>query len=272
MALGIISKAKEKVEEMKKDIHIGKFAKNFYGFISLNNGAGTKTIAVNTAIELAKEYKVCLLDCNFFQPGICHTLNSQVYEDDSISKYLNSSVEKEKVFKPITGFQNIWLVGASPLDFPLNFDKINEGTYKELLNYIKESFDYVIAYMPYHPLAESFIYTLEYVDKGYIVWDDQVDCGTKTKFLLDYVNVISKKANCINNVILNKLPKRDYSVNLVKNVECNLVVTFPFNNNIPLSKNEGKVFNAKNIGDKSYVDNTKLLMNDIKSGQRNLVL
>lgn len=272
MALGL-KKAREVVEEIKNSVHVGKFAKNFYGFISLNNGAGAKTVAVNTAIELAKDYKVCLVDCNLFQPGLCHTLNNQINKEDSLSRYLNSSVEKEKVFKTVSGVQNMWMVSASPLDSPLDFIRVDEDTYKSLLDYIKESFDYVIAYMPYHPLSEMFAFTLDYLDRGYIVWDDQVDCGTKTAFLLQYVNDTSKKANEINNVILNKLPKkRDYSVSLIKNVECNLIATFPFNGNIPLAKNEGKIFNAKNMGDKDYLDNMKLLIDDIKNGQKYLGL
>lgn len=266
--MGLLNKVKETIEIIKSEAYVETFNRNLFTFVGLNNGSGAKTLAVNVAVELAKDNKVCLLDANLFQPGLCHVLDSPVGKESSISRYLNYSTEKDQIKIPIKNVANLWLISASPSDDPIEYSEVMQDVYVDLMKHLKEAFDFVIVYVPYHPFSETFVYTLDFIDKGYFVWDEQIDCGSKTKMILDYTNTISKKANVINNVILNKLSDREYPYDLVKNMECELVAEFPYSKNILLSKNEGRIYNSRTTGEKAFTKGLEKLVADLERSRK----
>lgn len=242
------------------------FDRNFYGFISLNRGCGVKTVACQVAYELSRSYRVCVIDCDLLMPGMGVLFNTPVTEDMSVMRYFNSNKEIADTFIEVKGVRNLWLISASPLDDPVEVAGISEESFNELFRYIKDTFDYVIASIPYFPFGEWFVCTLPFIDRGYFVWDEQVDNALNTKGVLRYINKISDKANSVNNIILNKRTSMAYPYNKIEEAECTLVTEIPFSFDVMRAKNEGRIYVAKGA-DEGYMDGINVLIRDIKSGQ-----
>lgn len=238
---------------------------NMYAFISLNNGTGAKTVATQIAVEMSKENKrVGLIDMNFIQPGLSFMVNETVTKDKSILQYFNAGADIKDCIIPVKERKNMWLVSTSPLDIPLDMAEINHEMLSEMLDYFETSFDYVIMYMSYLPLAEWFVYTLEHIDKGYIIWDEQLDNILKTKAMIDFVHQISYKANSINNIVLNKTSDEAYNFNAIDEIQCNFIGELPYIKEIQLLKNEGKLYLDKKMNvDKKYRDGVEKIIKDM---------
>lgn len=260
------SNVTDMVSNIRKEVDASDYTGSCFGFISLNNGAGVKTTAVNVAIELSKKYRVCILDCNFIQPGAWVLLDTPIKEEKSLTKFLVSKQEIADCFIPVEGLKNIWLISTDPLDSPILLGSISKETIDEMMDYLKRAFDYIIMPMTYNPYAEWFVYILYHLDKGYFVWDDQVDCALKTKVVLDYVHRISSKASQINNVILNKLFKGAYDYELIAKVECDYITELPYVREIPLDKNTGKIYMKRSSINKKYKEGIEAIAEDIQSG------
>lgn len=258
---------KKSLEDIQDKGLVDDFDNSFYAFISLNKGSGAKTTATHIAYELSKRYRVCLLDCNLLQPGTGVLLNTPVTKDMSVMGYFNSNKEIIDVFIEPEGMENLWLISASPVDNPLGIATISEESYDQLVDYVKRTFDYVIAYVPYFPLGEWFVNTLKFIDKGYFVWDEQIDNVINTKVVLDYINKISDRANCVNNIILNKKTEMAYPYFKIEEIGCDLVVELPFIEDILMAKNEGRLYVKSSGVDKGYRDGLGVIIKDIKSGQ-----
>lgn len=254
------------LDEIQQGDIVG-FDKRCYGFISLNNGAGTKTVATNVAIELSKKYSVCIVDFNIFQPGVWVLLNTPVKSETSLVRYFASNMELKDGFLAVDGVKNLRFLSTSPLDPPMLMGDVRKEDIDNLLDYVKEAFDYVIIYMNYNPFAEWFVYSLFHLDKGYFVWDEQVDCALKTKVVLDFVHKVSGKANNINNIILNKATRRAYDYKRIDQIESNFISELPFVVDIINAKNLGKIYMKSDGVDKRYSAGIKVIVSDIEEGQ-----
>lgn len=249
-------KAAEKLAE--------EFDRSTYGFISLNNGAGATTTAINTALELSKKYRVCILDCNFTQPSVGVTLSTPILQEKSILNYFNSSAEISDCVNDVKNNKNLWVVSTSPVDHPRDMAEIDEQLLRELLIYLEKSFQYLILDLSYDPFAEWFVFALEYADRGYFIWDEQIDNALKTKVALDYVHQLTNKANNINNVIINKRTRYTFPYPKIEEIQCNLIAEIPYLHDLVILKNEGKVYSGK---DKRYNKSLEELIQDIENGQ-----
>lgn len=261
-----VDRIKETFETAKKEAERAaeEFDRTTYGIISVNNGAGSTTTAVNIALELSKKYRVCILDCNFPQPSVGITLSNPVVPEKSIMNYFNSSAEISDCVMDVKNKKNLWMVSTSPVDHPRDMADLDEELLRDLIKYLQKSFQYLILDLNYNPFAEWFVYALDYVDKAYFVWDEQIDNVIKTKAVLDYVHQISNKANNINNVILNKRTKFTFPYEKITEIECNLIAEIPYLHDLVVMKNEGKVYVGS---DKRYNKSIGEIVEDIEDGQ-----
>lgn len=262
----VIDRVKGALGTIKRQVEVEEFDRSVYGFISLNNGAGATTVAVNTAVELSKKYRVCILDCDFLQPNVGINLSTPVLPDKSILNHLNSSGDLKDCILDVKNNKNLWLVSTSPVDFPgAMASEIGEKEFADLINYLKKSFQYLILNMSYEPISEWFVYSVANLDKGYFVWDEQIDNKIKTEVAIDYVNQVTKKAQSINNVIINKRTNYTFPYSKVEEAQCNLIAEIPYLHDIFIMKNEGKIF--KSNQDKRYAKSIKEIVKDIEKEQ-----
>jgi MinD-like ATPase involved in chromosome partitioning or flagellar assembly len=228
------------IERLLKDLY---FCSNF-GFISLLNGAGTTTLAVNTASLLSREgKKVLLLDAHFHQPNVFHFFNGlSVPEEKSVSMYFANKVTEKELNIKVPGHDNLWLISASPLD---RVDKImhaDENNLARLMEYVSSTFDFVIADIPYLPFASWFLDIVEHMDKSVIVWDEQIDCGYKTMQLINFLDEHSDCVNMVKNIVVNKKTKRAYEFDKIKSqYNCNFVCAIPYIEDMGELKSNGEL-------------------------------
>nr|WP_243735260.1 AAA family ATPase [Paenibacillus turpanensis] len=223
-----------------KDLY---FCSNF-GFISLLNGAGASTLAVNTASLLSRQgKKVLLLDANFHQPNLFHFFNGMSVPDEkSVSMYFANKITEKDLNLKVPGHENLWLISASPTD---RVDKImhaNEENISRLMEYVSNTFDFVIADIPYLPFASWFLDIIEHMDKSVVVWDEQIDCGYKTMQLIDFLDEHSDCVNMMKNIVVNKKTKRAYEFDKIKSqYNCNFVCSIPYIEEMSELKSNGEL-------------------------------
>lgn len=264
MALGI-GKLKSKFEAIRDESNVAQIDNNCFGFISLNKGGGSKTVASAVALELSKKYRVCVVDCNFVQPGMGVLLETPIRTSMSVMNYFTSSAEIPDCIHPVKNQKNMWIVSTSPVDSPQPMADLRRDRFKELIEYLKKSFDLLIFNISYNPFAEWFILPLGYLDKGYIVWDEQTDNIVMTEAMISYVHQTTDSANIINNIIINKKTRYPIQYEAIKRIECELMTEIPFDGNIMLAKNEGKILlDNKNI-DKRFFKEISKISKDIES-------
>lgn len=215
------------IERLLKDLY---FCSNF-GFISLLNGAGTSTLAANTASLLSRQgKKVLLLDGHFHQPNLFHFFHGMtVPEEKSVAMYFANKISEQDLNQKVPGHEHLWLISASPND---RVDKIlhaNENNLERLMEYVSNTFDFVIADIPYIPYVSWFIEIVEHMDKSVVVWDEQIDCGYKTMQLIDFLDEHSDCVNMMKNIVVNKKTKRAYEFDKIKSqYNCNYVCALPY--------------------------------------------
>lgn len=226
---------------------------NVIGFISLRNGAGAATVLSNVAYLLAEDNsRTCIVDLSFFMPNLYTFYNKKITKDKSFINYFNSGRPIPEVLNQIN--DNLWLISMSFATKPYESGFIDEHSIKNAIKELKKTFDFVLLYMPYEPLQEFFIDALALVDRGYIVWDEQIDCAPKTNQMIDWVYKMSSStvANKINNIILNKRTERGYPEEVISKIQCDLITELPFDKEIPETKNNGTVYFEAGTPKKAY--------------------
>ena len=265
---GLKEVVSDTVDVLYDETILGDFDKNCFGFISLNNGAGAKTVATNVAIELSNKYRVCLVDLNLYQPGVWVLLNTPVKENNSLVRYFSSNLDIDGTFLNVKGLKNLRLISASPLDSPMVIDNVYKENLDSYINNLKGIYDYVILSMNYNPFAEWFVYPLFHLNEGYFIWDEQVDCVLKTKVVLDFIHKISDRANNVNNVIINKAENVAYDYSRIDQIECNFISELPFEYDIFNFKNKGQIYMKSGSVSKKYQTGINNIVLKIEEGQR----
>ncbi|WP_426450868.1 tyrosine-protein kinase family protein [Paenibacillus sp. S-38] len=229
--MDFLNRTKKIIEYNVEKIQSESYFCSNFGFVSLLNGAGTSTLAANTASLLSKqEKKVLLLDANFHQPNLFYFFDGlEVPESQSLSMYFANKIEEKELNIRVPGHENLWLISTSPKDRVDKILQANEDNLGRLMEYVSETFDFVIADIPYLPMSEWFIEILERMDKSIIVWDEQNDCGYKTLQMLEFLDSHSDCVNMVKNVVVNKRTKRAYELDKIKKeFNCNYVCSVPY--------------------------------------------
>lgn len=237
---------------------------NTFSFTSLNNGAGAKTVASQIAYLLASENeRVCLIDCDLISPCLGYMMNTIIGRDESVIGYTNFDKELNEVLIKVKGINNLWLISASPADRLVDVGRVNKKHWNNLIKNVKSIFDFVIINLNYNPFAEWFVHTLPFIDKGFIVVDEQIETILKTKYFLSFVHSISNKAGALNNIIVNKCTDNPFEISKYKDIECNIICELPFKKEIMVSKNEGKIYLKSSGASNEYIDGVKEIVREI---------
>ena len=252
------------IQNLKKESE-PEILSSTYMFVSLNNGAGCKTIASQVALALAQGEKdiVGIFDGDFFMPVMSSVMNTTIGKEDSILNYFNAGKEINECIIESKEAKNIKLVSASPVDKPVELLNVDREMVEDLYDYLKKTFDYFIICIPYLPLCEWFVYGLSYVDKGYLVWDEQPTNAVKTRIVLDFVNSVSDKANSINNIIINKRTKYGFPYEEIDKIECNYITEFPFVEELDRLRKEGKQYVKQSAIDNNFKEGLNELMENM---------
>lgn len=253
-----------KIQEINVETENEYIRFNVFSFMSLNNGTGAKTVASQIAYLLeSKNTKVCLLDGDIIHPYLGYNLNTIIEKETSLLQYTNYGKEINEVYNKVKGVDNLWIVSASLKDKVVEKGNVGKQEWENLIKTLKETFDFVVILLNYNPFAEWFIYSLPYIDKGFIVVDEQLESIFRTKYFIEFVNSISARANSLNNIIINKCTNNPFEPDRYKDIKCNVISELPFINDIVLAKNEGKIYIKSGKVSNDYLDGMKNIITEI---------
>jgi len=254
----------EAVHNIKSQVSVEKLKNSAISFISLNNGAGAKTILSNIAVQLNSKYRICLFDANFYQPSLASLFGEVVTKEKSILNYFNLGKELQGCINEVKGQKNMWVVSTSPVDSPIDMASLDSTKVTGLAQFLKDNFDYLLIYMSYNPFAEWFLDVLPVVDKGYIIWDEHPENVIKTKTMLKFIHQTSNKATVVNNIIINKRTDIAYPYTVIDELQCYFISELPFNIDIMKLASEGKIYMTTKRIDKNYESGIKTIIENLQ--------
>lgn len=236
------SKTTQKLESLQ-DLMQRSTSGHSFGFIGLNNGSGATTLAVNYAALLASEgAKTVLLDGNLMQPNcFYHFKKFEMDPDKSLSRYFKDQITLKDLNQPVPGHNNLFLISAHPTDNPVFLMHEPEHIIT-LMDSLLETFDYVVADLPYLPHHAIFIYTIQRLDKGLTVWNEGLDCGYLGAQVIEYINMHSNRGSSMNNIVINQYEGSPFDPAKIRSeFKANFVTTIPFISEMRSLKNSGEL-------------------------------
>jgi len=119
------------------------------------SGEGKSFIAINLGISLGlMGKKVALLELDLRKPKLSEQFH--ISRKTGLSSFLVGKTNRENLIKE-TSFPNLYLLPAGPIP-PNPSELISNGRLAELLNYLEETFDYIIIdTAPVNPVTDAYI-------------------------------------------------------------------------------------------------------------------
>lgn len=212
------------------------------GFVGARGGCGTTTIALNTAVALAKSGKYVLyIDGNINDPSafLYFDLDAEKIDTELI-KSLRQEVVLNDLILP-TGNKRIKLISESPLvGYSMLGDPNHNGTLK-MIEKASENFDVVIIDCPSHYSEEMTIAAIEKSHEIIMVTDADTTSLLRMSKMRDFIKNLCgvQKAN---SVIVNKATTRTYSRDTLSNLGFNLLFTQYYSQSTYELGNKQKIF------------------------------
>ena len=134
------------------------------GITSANRGEGKSTIAVNLTISLAQLNKrVILIDCDLRLPTVVTKFN--IKESEGLSNYLSGAIDEVPVINISDLGVDIIPSGNIPPDATT---LINSEAMINLLNHLKDSYDYIVLDFPPINIVSDAVLLSALID-GYLL-------------------------------------------------------------------------------------------------------
>lgn len=134
------------------------------GITSATRGEGKSTVAVNLTISLAQlKKRVVLIDCDMRLPTVMTKLNFNTKE--GLSDYLSGMVEEVPAIRISSMGVDVIPSGTIPPDATT---LINSDAMKNLVNLLKESYDFIVFDFPPINIVSDAVLLSEMVD-GYLL-------------------------------------------------------------------------------------------------------
>ncbi len=192
-----------KIEHMRN--HSGD---KVFAITSVAENEGKSTCAANIAVSLAdRGNKVVLLDFDFKKPALYKIFSEESTESGELSDLLNKNVNFEDfAFRP---FKKISLSLAINTKADSNYRSLIEnGSVAELIEKLREQFDYVIVDTAPLSLDSTVTDIIQMVDKTVLVIrTDTVNVNALNDSIATISKISSNLAGCIlNDVHMNILP------------------------------------------------------------------
>jgi len=178
---------------------------NILAFVSIKGGVGKTTLALETAVSLAKNYgkKVLLVDANFSAPNI--GLYLDLTNDLTLHDALNGTLLHNTIYES----HGIDVIPASMY----YRDEVDVFKLQKILNKFKPRYDFII--LDSSPNYEELKPVIAAADKVFLVTSpDNVTLTTTLKAAR-----IAKEQNTpIEGIIVNKIrsPKHEYNLNEIE--------------------------------------------------------
>jgi MinD-like ATPase involved in chromosome partitioning or flagellar assembly len=180
---------------------------NILSFVSIKGGVGKTTLALETAISLAKHFnkKILLVDANFSAPNIGLYLN--LTSDLTLHDALNGTLLHNTIYES----HGIDIIPAN-----LNYnDPIDPFKLKKLLDKYKHRYDFII--LDSSPNYEELKPVIAASDKVFLVTSpDHVTLTTTMKA----AKIAREQKTPIQGIIVNKIrsPKHEYNLNEIEQI------------------------------------------------------
>ncbi|MEO2202452.1 AAA family ATPase [Paenibacillus pabuli] len=247
------------------DFTLSDYSHSNFGVIGLNNGAGASTTAVSLAISLARQNKkVLLLDADIFQPSLYFFFSGLVIPSEkSFIRYLAKETKETDISIKVPGYDNLWLTTVSPQDQLENLLSANVEQYRLMLKYIVDTFDFVIARVPYQPYSTLFYETVQAMDRSFMVWDEQNDSAIKAQSVVNHFRNFSANAGHMNRVVINKRTKSPFDYDKIDELNCKLLAEIPLQKVAPKAKDSGENLLAYSGVSREYLAAIKQLSDNL---------
>lgn len=135
---------------------------------SVMENEGKSTVAVNLALSMAKKHsKVLLIDCDIHKPA-CHKILGLEQPLFHLNDVLRDGVPMENAIQT-DKFYGLDILPSKRLPHAAASDLINAETFKELLNQVREAYDYVVIDMPPMSAATDAEFVMDLVDATLLV-------------------------------------------------------------------------------------------------------
>lgn len=232
---------------------------NSIGFLGVKGGVGTSSLLANVALDVASKGKsVCIMDADVFKPSIIRMFDcaSELEEEQGLQTVLkdDSCDIRDNLIK--TKYDNVYILSRSLNDKIEDFLDFEEKDFKRVIDELKSVFDIVLIDIPLNFCLEFCIYPLKFVDRGFMVWEDNIECFQNTfdiKFFLKYAADID--TGKISNIIINKrrlsglmdasakgLIGVPFNTENISELKCRLFSEVPFIGEIQNYINEGRPY------------------------------
>lgn len=211
-------------------------------FVGARGGCGTTTIALNTAMAMAKSGKYVLyIDGNIDNPS------AFLYFDidaDSINTQLTKSLRQEVILNNLTiptNNKRIKLISESPIVGYSMLGETNHTNTLQLIDKAADNFDIVIIDCPSHYSEEFTIAGIEKSSEVIMITDsDNVSMLSMNKMKHFIKNLTG--TDKLKSVIVNKATTRTYSRESLENFGMNLLFTQYYSQSAYEIGNKQKIF------------------------------
>lgn len=271
--IDIFNKSKENLKEIKENTKSTKqmiseqinneldlITYNSIGFIGLEDGCNVPELIQNVATSFKKDKTVCILDLEDNYPKITKIFGVKYDSTDKglLKVLLNDKTDVRDHFLQ-TAYKNISLLTFSEL-LPIRDMETHglEDTIRKiraLIEDLKDRFDIVLVNIPNHPFSEYMYAGIVSVDKGFMVFNQQVE-WVENYFRLNQIvhsMVIGIGGlGSFKNVICNNYLGIADDFEVVSKLKMNLVAVLPHLREVIEYSSEGKSY----IGDASELDRT----------------
>lgn len=175
------------------------------GMTSIMPEEGKTYSAINLGITFAESGKrTLIIDTDLRNPSLVNKMQS--FDGDGLSNYLNDEVSVvEDIIYPHETLEKLKFIPTLPVDGNVH-ELLTSAKMKELINRLKNNFDYIILDTPAVGLVSDFLMISDMIDINLFV----VRRGlAKIKFLEDLEN-ISSKGKKKSYIIFNDVPMKDH--------------------------------------------------------------
>jgi len=260
-------KIKKRVEEIEdsyeRKVNEEFIIDNACGFIGAKGGVGTSNILINTALEVVKKGKtVCIVDFDVFYPSICRGLDVDMPKKGrGLLRLLTGEAPDNRNEFVKTKINDLFVVSRSEDDNFEDFFDFDDKEIKRTINMLKSVFDIVLIDIPNSPPLAFCYSAVANMDKGFIIWDDSIDCLQNTIDLMHFMLNIGINSGKMNRVILNKRTDTPYPYESVKATDCELVSEIPYIRDFQTYVNRGEPYiEYGTTVDKRFIENINVLV------------
>jgi len=180
---------------------------NILAFVSIKGGVGKTTLALETAVSLAKNYnkKILLVDANFSAPNI--GLYLDLTNDITLHDALNGTLLHNAIYES----HGVDIIPAS-----MYYDqKVDPFELKRILNKYRTRYDFII--LDSSPNYEELKPVIATADKIFLVTSpDNVTLTTTLKA----AKIAKEQDTPIEGIIVNRIrsPKHEYNLNKIEKI------------------------------------------------------